>query len=60
VSVIAHTGYDNDDNKYPQNHIKVKVSATAAVVAYRTAVTHNFASFHKRFKNRFDIYYVFL
>lgn len=47
--LVAHTGYNNDDNKYPKNHIKVKVSATAAVVAYGTTVTHTIASFHNRF-----------
>lgn len=32
LSVIAHASNDNDDDKYPKDHIKVKIAATSAAV----------------------------
>ena len=32
LSVIAHASNDNDDDKDPKDHIKVKIAATSAAV----------------------------
>ncbi len=32
--LVAHTGYDNDDDKNPKNHIKVKVTTIISFTAF--------------------------
>lgn len=39
-SVIAHTSYDDDDDKNPKNHIKIKIAAAKAAVISFTAFSH--------------------
>lgn len=37
--LVAHTCNDNDDDKNPKNHIKIKITAAEVFISF-TAITH--------------------
>lgn len=39
--LVAHTSYDNDDDKYPKDHIKIEVAAAASAAVSLTAFSHS-------------------
>lgn len=39
-NLVAHAGNDNDYDKYPKDHIKIKVASAAVVVHSFTAISH--------------------